>query len=208
VTARESGKPLPPKERQLVPKRIFPITITGQGIARQGYEVFVKEELIGHVTSGTMVPYWVFSDRGILSEPTDEKKMRSIALAYINSDLKEGQRVEILHRGKKFEAIIVERHLSSEAPPYAHPILIEETKKIHVPTGSLKDLSERLILRVAENTHWRQRETFNLIPSETTPSLLVRLLTISDPSGRYAEHRLMKAFRESDVFYYQGTKLI
>jgi aminomethyltransferase len=48
----------------------------------------------------------------------------------------------------------------------------------------------------------------NLIPSETTPSLLVRLLTISDPSGRYAEHRLMKAFRETDVFYYQGTKLI
>jgi aminomethyltransferase len=208
VTARESGKPLPPKERQLVPKRIFPITITGQGIARQGYEVFVKEELMGHVTSGTMVPYWVFSDRGILSEPTDEKKMRSIALAYIHSDLKEGQRIEILHRGKKFEGVIVERHLSTEAPPYAHPILIEEPKKIHVPTGTLKDLSERLILRVAENTQWRQRETFNLIPSETTPSLLVRLLTISDPSCRYAEHRLMKAFRESDVFYYQGTKLI
>ena len=208
VTARESGKPLPPKERQLVPKKIFPITITGQGIGRQGYEVFVKEEQVGHVTSGTMVPYWVFSDRGILSEPTDEKKMRSIGLAYIDSDLREGQRIEILHRGKKFEAVIVERHLSGEAPPYAHPILIEGPKKIQVPTGSLKDLSERLIHRVAENTHWRQRETFNLIPSETTPSLLVRLLTISDPSGRYAEHRLMKAFRESDVFYYQGTKLI
>jgi len=208
VTARESGKPLPPKERQLVPKRIFPISIIAQGIARQGFEVFVKEELAGHVTSGTMVPYWVFSDRGILSEPTDEKKMRSIALAYIDSDFKEGQRIEILHRGKKFEAIIVERHLSGEAPPYAHPILIEEPKKIQVPTGTLKDLSERLIRRVAENTQWRQRETFNLIPSETTPSLLVRLLTITDPSGRYAEHRLMKAFRESDVFYYQGTKLI
>jgi aminomethyltransferase len=208
VTARESGKPLPPKERQLVPKRIFPVTITGQGIARQGYEVFVKEELIGHVTSGTMVPHWVFSGRGILSEPTDEKRMRSIALAYIDSDLKEGQRIEVLHRGKKFEGTIVERHLSGEAPPYAHPILIEEPKKIEVPTGSLKDLSERLVRRVAENTHWRQKETFNLIPSETTPSLLVRLLTISDPSCRYAEHRLMKAFRESDVFYYQGTKLI
>ncbi len=208
VTARESGKSLPPRERQLVPKKIFPITITGQGIARQGYEAFIKDELIGHVTSGTMVPYWVFSDRGILSEPTDEKKMRSIALAYIDSDLKEGQRIEILHRGKKFEAILVERHLSGEAPPYAHPILIEGPKKIEVPTGTLKDLSERLILRVAENTQWRQRETFNLIPSESTPSLLVRLLTISDPSGRYAEHRLMKAFRESDVFYYQGTKLI
>jgi aminomethyltransferase len=155
-----------------------------------------------------MVPYWVFSDRGILSEPTDEKKMRSIALAYIDSDLKEGQKIEVSYRGKKFEGVIVERHLSSEAPPYAHPILIQEPKKREVPAGSLKNLTERLVRRVVENTRWRQKETFNLIPSESTPSLLVRFLTISDPSGRYAEHRLMKAFRESDVFYYQGTKLI
>ena len=208
VRARESGKPLPPKERRLVPKKIFAITITGQGIARQGDEVFVKEELIGHVTSGTMVPYWIFSERGILSEPTDEKKMRSIALAYVDADLKEGQRIEVLHREKKFEAMIVERHLSGEAPPYAHPILIQEPKKRKVPVGNLKDLTEDLVTRVAQNTHWRQKETINLIPSETTPSFLVRLLTIADPSCRYAEHRLMKAFRETDVFYYQGTKLI
>jgi aminomethyltransferase len=208
VTARESGKPLPPKERQLVPEKIFPLTITGQGIPRQGYEVLVDDKLAGHVTSGTMVPYWVFSERGILSEPTDEKKMRSIALAYIDADLKEGQRIEILHRGKKFEGVIVERHLSAEAPPYAHPILIEEPKKKPMVAGSLRELTENLVNRVVENTRWRQKETFNLIPSEMTPSLLVRLLTISDPSGRYAEHRLMKAFRESDVFYYQGTKLI
>ncbi len=208
VTAKESGKPLPPKERELVPKKIFPITITGQGIARQGYEVFSDGRLVGHVTSGTMVPYWVFTDRGILSEPTDERGMRSIGLAYIDSDLKEGQKIEIHHRGKKFEGVIVERHLSVEAPPYAHPILIKEPKKRKVPIGSLKELAQGLVNQVVENTRWRQKETFNLIPSETTPSLLVRLLSISDPSGRYAEHRLMKAFRESEVFYYQGTKLI
>jgi aminomethyltransferase len=208
VTARESGKPLPPKERQLVPKKIFPILMTGQGIARQGYEVFANGEPVGHVTSGTTVPYWVFSDQGILSEPTDEKKMRPIALAYIDADLKEGERIEVLQRGKKYDGVIVERHLSGEAPPYARPILIQEPKKIEAPTGDFRELTRKLVHRVVENTHWRQRETFNLIPSETTPSLLVRLLSITDPSGRYAEHRLMKAFRESDVFYYQGTKLI
>ncbi|MGQ9646128.1 MAG: glycine cleavage system aminomethyltransferase GcvT [Thermodesulfobacteriota bacterium] len=208
LTARESGRPLPPKENRLVPKRIFPIAITGQGIARQGYEVLVNGTPAGHVTSGTMVPYWVFSDRGILSEPTDEKKMRSIALGYIDADLKGGQGLEILQRGKGFRGIIVERHLSAEAPPYARPILIEEPKKKEVPTGGLKELTTRLVDRVVENTHWRRQQTINLIPSETTPSLLVRLLTISDPSGRYAEHRLMKAFKETDVFYYQGTKLI
>jgi len=47
--------------------------------------------------------------------------MRSIALAYIDSDLKEGQRIEVLSRGKKLEGMIVDRHLSGEAPPYAHP---------------------------------------------------------------------------------------
>jgi aminomethyltransferase len=208
VTARESGKPLPPKERQVVPKKIFPIMIAGQGIARQGYEVFANGEPVGHVTSGTTVPYWVFSDQGILSEPTDEKKMRPIALAYIDADLKEGERIEVLQRGKKYGGVIVERHLSGEAPPYARPFLIQEPKKIEVPVGDFKDLTGRLVNRVVENTQWRQKETFNLIPSETTPSLLVRLLSIMDPSGRYAEHRLMKAFRESDVFYYQGTKLI
>src|SRR4030043_1301055 len=208
VTERESGQPLPPKENRLVPKKIFPIAITGQGIARQGYEVLANGNLAGHVTSGTMVPYWVFSDRGILSEPTDEKKMRPIALAYIDADLKEGQRIDILHRGKTFEGVIVERHLSAEAPPYAHPILIQEPKKRKVPVGNLKDSQEGRVTRVVQNTQWRQKETINLIPSETTPSFLVRLLTIADPSCRYAEHRLMKAFRESDVFYYQGTKLI
>jgi aminomethyltransferase len=208
VTARESGKPLPPKERQLVPKKIFPILMTGQGIARQGCEVFANGKAVGHVTSGTAVPYWVFSDQGILSEPTDEKKMRSIALAYIDADLKEGERIEVLQRGKKVEGMIVERHLSGEAPPFARPILIQEPKKIEVPKGDFRELTKELVHRVVENTHWRQKETFNLIPSESTPSLLVRLLSIMDPSGRYAEHRLMKAFRESDVFYYQGTKLI
>jgi aminomethyltransferase len=208
VTERESGKPLPPKENRIIPKRIFPIAITGQGIARQGYQVLANGNLTGHVTSGTMVPYWVFSDRGILSEPTDEKKMRPIALAYIDADLKEGQGLEILQRAKRLEGIIVERHLSGEAPPYARPFLIEVPKKKEVPTGSLKELTTRLVTRVVENTRWRRWETINLIPSETTPSLLVRLLTISDASGRYAEHRLMKAFKETDVFYYQGTKLI
>jgi len=208
TTARESGKPIPSREGGAVPKRVFPVTITSRGIARQGDEVFVGGTLSGHVSSGTMVPYWVFSGRGILSEPTDEREMRSIALAYMDANLKEGQRIEIRHRGKALEGMIVERHLSGEAPPYARPILIREARRREVSKGNLKDLTERLVNHVAENTYWRQKETINLIPSETTPSLLVRLLTIADPCSRYAEHRLLKALGENDVFYYQGTKLI
>jgi hypothetical protein len=138
-----------------------------------------------------MVPYWVFSDRGILSEPTDEKKMRPIALAYIDADLMEGQRLEILQRGKRVEGIIVKRHLSGEAPPYARPILIEEPKKKEVPTGSLKELTTRLVTRVVENTHWRREETINL----DLPAVVTVLAGSNTPRTPKAV-QIMKAHRE------------
>ncbi len=48
----------------------------------------------------------------------------------------------------------------------------------------------------------------NLIPSEMTMSPLVRLLSVADPSFRYAEHRKLEAFYDADVFYYQGTGFV
>jgi glycine/serine hydroxymethyltransferase len=62
-----------------------------------------------------------------------------------------------------------------------------------------------LVGRIEENNVWRQKESFNLIPSETTPSLLVKMCEISDPSGRYAEHRAMKG---EEIYFYQGTDFI
>ena len=57
---------------------------------------------------------------------------------------------------------------------------------------SLSEKAGALMARAGANNAWRQRECFNLIPSESTPSLLVKMCEISDPSGRYAEHRTMK----------------
>lgn len=76
-----------------------------------------------------------------------------------------------------------------------------------------------LVRRTVENNLWRQRKCINLIPSENTPSLLVKLCEISDPSGRYAEHKtaLKKevealqgsgALKGDQVYYYQGTQFI
>ena len=45
-----------------------------------------------------------------------------------------------------------------------------------------------LAARTVQNNVWRKSETFNLIPSESETSPLVKLLEISDPAGRYAEH--------------------
>jgi len=71
--------------------------------------------------------------------------------------------------------------------------------------SSLYEKVNSLSQKIIENNNWRQRESFNLIPSETTPSPLVKMCEISDPSGRYAEHRTMKG---EEIYFYQGTDFI
>ncbi len=71
--------------------------------------------------------------------------------------------------------------------------------------SSFYEKIQSLSNKIRENNDWRQRESFNLIPSETTPSLLVKMCEISDPSGRYAEHRTMKG---EEIYFYQGTDFI
>jgi aminomethyltransferase len=208
VNARENNYPLPPKGKRVVPKSMMPFYITGQGIARRGHEVFAGGRAVGCVTSGTMVPYWIFSEAGILGKVTDEKRMRPIGLAYVDADLEEGQKIEIQSRGKTIQGLIVEKNLSSETPPYGHPLFVLQKRVKRRGERSLKDLAAELMLKAVQNTHWRQKESFNLIPSEQTPSLLVKLFSMTDPSGRYGEHRKFEAFEDKEIFYYQGTKLI
>ena len=72
----------------------------------------------------------------------------------------------------------------------------------------MADLSKNmddLFGRIRENNLWRQRDCINLIPSENTPSPLVKICEICDPAGRYAEHKRMKG---RDVYFYHGTDFI
>jgi len=71
--------------------------------------------------------------------------------------------------------------------------------------SSLSEKVDSLARRIEANRRWRQSESSNLIPSETTPSLLVKMCEISDAAGRYAEHRTMKG---EEVYFYQGTDFI
>ena len=71
--------------------------------------------------------------------------------------------------------------------------------------STLVDTMTALADRVAANNRWRQRECINLIPSETTPSLLVKACEVADAAGRYAEHRRLKG---EEVYFYQGTDFI
>ena len=192
-----------------LPRRIRPVAVTGRGIARQGAEVFVGDRKVGDVTSGTMVPYWVFEGEGETSVPGDRHEMRAICLAYLDSELPDDQPVEVDIRGKRVPAVIVPYHLRSEAPPYARPIVVRPEEEAPAPEAPPHAERVAWLLRAAaENTRWRQRECINLIPSEMTTSPMVRLLQVMDPAFRYAEHRRLEALDDLEVFYYQGTRFI
>ncbi len=192
-----------------LPRLVQPLAVAGRGVARTGSKVFRNGKHVGYVTSGTMVPYWVVKGEGLASEMTDQKQLRSICLAHIASDIIEGDQVSIDIRGRSVEAVAVECHLRNEAPPYARPIIFNhEPRTEALPSGQEPSLAGRLLQRSLENHLWRQRECINLIPSEMTASPMVRMLSITDPSFRYAEHRKSKAFYDMEIYYYQGTEFI
>ncbi|MEE9612654.1 MAG: glycine cleavage system aminomethyltransferase GcvT, partial [Desulfatiglandales bacterium] len=197
-----------------LPRIIMPVALKGKGVARAGNRVFSGERHVGHVTSGTMVPYWKSQGVGILSRLTEGKGLLAICLALLDSELCEGDEVEIEIRGKKTGAVIVPYHLRNEAPPIARTIPRDQlrSQKPVCPAPAIDSKTvqkvQTLVDKTVTNTVWRQQQCINLIPSEQTPSVMTRLLSIMDPMSRYAEHKQVKAFSEAEVFYYQGTDFI
>ena len=197
--------------RANLPRIVQPVALIDKGIARAGAKVFKGDRHAGYITSGTMVPYWKTDGVGLSSRFTGEYGRRAIGLALIDSDLVEGDEVDIDIRGKRAKAVIVPYHLRNEAPPYARPVLYSELREEKQEICAAEEMTENvktLVDKAVANHRWRQTECINLIPSEQTSSTLTRLLSITDPVGRYAEHKPVKAFKEADVFYYQGTDFI
>ncbi len=192
-----------------LPRVSKPIAVAGRGIAREGAKVFKDDKLVGYVTSGTMIPMWSVEGEGLDSAQTDQHQLRSICLGYIDSDIVEDERVKIEIRGKLVDAVVVPFHLRSEAPPYSYPIIFDQQLPAEeLPTGDTPAKVRRLLEKSVENTHWRQQECINLIPSEMTISPMARILSVMDPAFRYAEHKKVKAFYDADIFYYQGIAFI
>lgn len=194
-----------------LPRLIQPIELLDKGIARAGAVVYHAAKPVGYVTSGTMVPYWQSEGVGLSTVQSEDKKMRAIGLALVDSRLVEGDEIEIDIRGKKLKAVITPYLLRNEAPPYSWSIRYEQLrrdKKTMQTDDQTFNKVRTLIEKAASNTIWRQKECVNLIPSEQSYSAMTRLLSIMDPVGRYAEHKPVKAFKEADIFYYQGTDFI
>ena len=194
-----------------LPRLVQPIALLDKGVARAGARVLRAGAPAGFVTSGTMVPYWVGTGAGLGSALTEEKAMRAIGMALVDSHFVEGDKVEVDIRGRLARAVIVPYHLRNEAPPVARPIPWDEQRSGRLAGAVAADPFQavRSLVRNAVHNHtWRRIRCINLIPSEQTPSALVARLSITDPAGRYAEHKPVKAFKEAEVFYYQGTDFI
>ena len=204
-----------------LPRMVMPVALTGKGIAREGYPVFKDDKEVGYITSGTSVPYRPVKGSGLDGRFAGKLKSRAIAMALIDSTIKEGDILEIAIRKKRCAARVVPCHLSSQAPPFVRALYHEHQDKsgavspIGAPlqktagtTVSLQQKAADLLLKATGNTLWRQKECINLIPSEMSQSRLCRMLSITDPVNRYAEHKEVQAFGYEDIFYYQGTAFI
>ncbi|SDP63612.1 glycine cleavage system aminomethyltransferase GcvT [Desulforhopalus singaporensis] len=198
-------------KKSALPRIILPLAITDKGIARAGDEVYKNNKLIGHVTSGTSVPYWKVTGEGIASGYSEENDRRSICLVLIDSDTSRGEELEIKVRKKFLKSVVVPYHMRTDAPPHSRAVLWNQLslpeKSDNKEQETIKKLTS-LIDKTIANTRWRQQQCINLIPSEQSVSRIGAMLSIADPAGRYAEHKKVKAFFDKEVFYYQGTGFI
>jgi len=202
--------------KEHLPKRIFMLELIDRAIARKDNKVYKNGKFVGYVTSGNMIPYQKFSGEGIASLPSQEYASRALCLAMLDSEINKGDIVEIEIRDTTARAVVVPFFLKSDAPPYSRAVIwkpdicpdevIEAPKLSEASDGMAKSIY--VIKKAIANTSWRQQECINLIPSEQTPSRAARLLSIMDPCCRYAEHKMMEAFDNKEIFYYQGTHFI
>lgn len=88
------GKEALKKSSENPDKRIFKLVLKGKGIPRAGYEVIKDEEVIGQVTSGTILP-----------------DKRAIGQALLSSIVNIDDEVEIQIRNKLVPAVIVKSNL-------------------------------------------------------------------------------------------------
>ena len=100
-----------------LPKRVMPICLVDRGVIRAGMPVYKDGQEVGWITSGTMVPYYIFEG----GEPTDKTGKRSIGFAYIDRGITDGITIDV--RGKRLKAKIVSKHMDQTGPLYGKAIV-------------------------------------------------------------------------------------
>jgi aminomethyltransferase len=210
-----------PVAERCLPRLVKPVAVfDGRRPIRAGYPVFLGDQEVGYVTSGTSVPSAEFSNNTIDAEPVADHALRPIGLALIDSDLYYRDDEKVLlrivdPRGNEQTAELVERNLwpvARHARAYKGFEAPGQREKPHTreAVGNYGDLADELREAARHNTRWRRESCINLIPSEQVTSSFVDALCREDPSGRYNEHNHMKGLgaASEDVRYYKGTQFI
>ncbi|MBO4414149.1 MAG: glycine cleavage system aminomethyltransferase GcvT [Clostridia bacterium] len=107
----------------VLPKQVRPIALIDRGVMRHGMEIYRNGEMIGWVTSGTMIPYYLTEGEGADVRLLPETGKRAIGIAYISSDVPVNGEVEVDVRGRRLRAVIPQKHLINNVPPYAVPVI-------------------------------------------------------------------------------------
>ena len=122
--AEEKGdfiaKDLLAAQKENLERKVVAIKLLDKGVMRAGMDVYVGEKHVGWLTSGTMVPYFNFSEDGQILETTGK---RSIGFAYVDSNLTKEDTLEIDVRGKRLKAQIVAKHMIQNQPPYGRAVI-------------------------------------------------------------------------------------
>ena len=192
-----------------LPKRIQPIALVGRGAMRAGMPIYRNDEVIGWVTSGTMVPYYRHEGLGLATKILDTTAKRAIGLAYLAQRRLEDDLVEVDIRGKRVQAVIPPYHMRVDAPPFARPIIYKADEEAAAPdTGDRKGKAINLLRRASENHQWRQKCCINLIPRKTAPAApFSSCAPPIRPSATQSTRRSSPSMTR-DIFYYQGTRFI
>jgi aminomethyltransferase len=103
----------------VLPKVVRQMRLLDKGVARDGAEVYYQGQLVGWVTSGTMVPYWTVKDTIL----TDDHAQRAVGLCMIGPNIPMGSEIEIEIRGRRLKANVVLRNLENRKGDVAYAIV-------------------------------------------------------------------------------------
>lgn len=101
-------------------RKVVPVALVDRGVMRAGMDIYKDGAHVGWVTSGTMVPYYHFDEKGNILETTGK---RSIGFAYLDSGISLDDMVEIDVRGKRLKAKLVSQHMDQKNPPYGRAVI-------------------------------------------------------------------------------------
>lgn len=104
-----------------LPKIVRQFRLLDKGIAREGADVYFEDRLVGWVSSGTMVPYWVLGDR---------HGQRAIGLCLIESQVTIGSKIEIEVRGRKLKATVVTGNLQNRKTNRTYAVLQSQETRV------------------------------------------------------------------------------